>query len=273
MIFISKLNYLEEAIFEHRFWLQILGDHSRFILNTLSPNEKNKVQIARSFIQVFDELLAGARMPLNEGQLEDLTQRAKEEAEAIRVFKLQIIRDHIEGMVIIDLTPTFINHMVNEVEEYLRVIHWIMGNKIPSAHPLHDHNLWLPDASGHAGSIYCGLDSTERDLRKKSKEFMKLFEDLYIKADEYNGYLRTGVQDFPALHRLNYQAEDSILLFMGFLNEIEKLRLAKRALGNILPLMVDHMYREECYYLTKLSQKTDINLPDCDPAEPRLEIM
>jgi hypothetical protein len=30
----------EEALFEHRFWLQILGDHARFILNALSPKEK-----------------------------------------------------------------------------------------------------------------------------------------------------------------------------------------------------------------------------------------
>ena len=29
------------------------------------------------------------------------------------------------------------------------------------------------------------------------------FEDLYIKADEFNGYLRTGVNEFPALARLN----------------------------------------------------------------------
>lgn len=268
----SQLNFLEEALFEHRFWLQILGDHSRFILNTLSPNETNKIQIARSFIQKFDELLAEARMPLNGSQLKALTEKAKQEAESIRVFKLQIIRDHIEGMVIIELPPTFINHMVNEVEEYLRILYWVMDNKVPLAHPLHDHNLWLPDASGHAGSIYCGLDSTERDLREKSKEFMKVFEDLYIKADEFSGYLRTGLQDFPALHRLNHQAENSILIFMKFLKEIQGLRMTKKALGTILPLMADHMYREECYYLTKLSQVTDINKPACNPAVPRLEI-
>ncbi|WFA10086.1 DUF2935 domain-containing protein [Tissierella sp. Yu-01] len=267
----SNQRFLESALFEHRFWLQILGDHSRFILNTLSPNETEKIQRARYFIRVFDELLQEARRSLGERELEELTITARVEAEEIREFKLQLIKEHLIGMIIIELSPTFINHMVNEVDEYLRVIHCIFAKKMPVVNPLHDHNLWLPDASGHAGSIYCGLDSTERDLRKKSKEFMKLFEDLYIKADEFTGYLRTNLQDFPALHRLNKLVEDNISLFMEFLKELEKMRLTKKALGTLMPLMADHMFREECYYLFKLSEKTDVNRPNCDPTAPRLE--
>lgn len=30
------------AVFEHRFWLQILGDHARFIFNSLSPPKQQK---------------------------------------------------------------------------------------------------------------------------------------------------------------------------------------------------------------------------------------
>lgn len=61
-------------------------------------------------------------------------------------------------------------------------------------------------------------------------------------------------------------------LFMGFLNEIEELELSKEALGTFAPLMADHMMREECYYLTKLAETTDIEQPQCDPTKPRLEI-
>ena len=50
-------NYLQVALFEHRFWLQILGDHSRFILNALSPTETKEIQIAENFIPIFDQLL------------------------------------------------------------------------------------------------------------------------------------------------------------------------------------------------------------------------
>lgn len=259
-----------EALYEHRFWLQVLGDHGRFILNTLSPTEVEKIISANYFIQIFDELLAEARKPLNELEVELLTQRAQQYSLEIRDFKLQLIREHLVGNIKIELPPTFINHMVNEVEEYLRVIHWILNREIPTAHPIHDHTLWLPDASGHAGAVYCGLDSTERDLRNKSKEFVVIFENLYIKADEFEGYLRTGLQDFPALGRLNTQVENNILLFMRFLMEIEGLRISKKAVGTLMPLMANHMFREECYYLTKLSKATEVNKPNCDATAPRI---
>ena len=36
--------------------------------------------------------------------------------------------------------------------------------------------------------------------------------------------------------------------------------------------MADHMFREECYYLTQLSLKTNVSKPPCDPTTPRLEV-
>jgi len=37
-----------------------------------------------------------------------------------------------------------------------------------------------------------------------------------------------------------------------------------------MPLMADHMAREECYYLTKLSQAGAAALPGCDATAPRI---
>lgn len=51
-----------EALFEHRFWLQILGDHARFIFNGLSSKEAEDVQKANRFIQWFDGLLAQSQV-------------------------------------------------------------------------------------------------------------------------------------------------------------------------------------------------------------------
>lgn len=236
----------------------------------MAPSESDKIYKADSFIKIFDELLEEAREQLDGNQIFELTQRAFLSARNMRKFKLEIIREHIVGKVKIELPPTFINHMVNEVEEYLKILRCLLTEGLPSAHPLHYHNLWLPDASGHAGAIYCGLDSVEKDLRKESKMFVKYFDALYKKADELSGYLRTMVKGFPALDRLNSQAELKIIMFMKFLKEIEEMRLTKKALGTIAPLMTDHMYREECYYLTKLSLASEVSKPDCDPAEPRI---
>ncbi len=266
----SDVAFLKEALFEHQFWLQILGDHGRFIRDALSPGEQDKIEKAGYFILIFDDLLEQARKEPAGEQVYALTKQAFDYAEEIRNFKLQLIREHIAGKIKINLPPTFINHMVNEVEECLRILQCLLDKKIASGHPLHYHNLWLPDAAGHAGGIQCGLDDVETDLRDKSQEFEMDFHILHRKAEEFAGYTRTNLTDFPALRRLNSQVDMKIGMFMRFLKDIEELRESNCAVGTLQPLMPDHMYREECYYLLKLSRVSGINSPGCDPAAPRL---
>jgi len=260
-----------EVLYEHRFWLQILGDHSRFIFDNLSPDEKVKVDKAEQFIKIFDELLEIARRIDERGVL-DLTRKALPYAEELRDFKLLLIKEHLIGKIKIQLPPTFINHMVNEIEEYIYIMKAALAREHYAITPFGLHLLWLPDASGHAGAVLCGLDSTEDKLRKLSEDFVKEFEQLYIKSVEYKGYTRTGLKEFPALSRLNSQVDDKITLFMKFLKEVEDLRMTKKALGTLLPLLTDHMYREECYYLNKLGKVSAIRPPECDPTKPRLKL-
>lgn len=85
------------------------------------------------------------------------------------------------------------------------------------------------------------------------------------------GYMRTGLNKFPALSKLNQDADEEMLCFKKFLKELEKLVKEKKVLGTLQPLMLDHIYREECYYLTKLSMVSEVKRPDCDPGEPRIE--
>ena len=267
----SKFSYLKEAVFEHQFWLQILGDHARFIRDALSPYEKDRIGMAGGYIQIFDELLEQSRRDLSEEQIYELTKMALGYAEEFRKFKLELLRMHLNGQIKINLPPTFINHMVNEIEEYLRILQSLLKQNISEAHPLHYHNLWLPDAAGHAGAIQCRLDDVEADLRGKSRDFMQEFKDLHMKSEEFTGYTRTSLSDFPALKRFNNQVEVRIGMFMRFLKDLEDLVTGKRVLGTLSPLMPDHMFREECYYLLNLSRVTEAKDPDCDPTTPRIQ--
>ncbi|MEK3916060.1 DUF2935 domain-containing protein [Paenibacillus sp. FSL H7-0331] len=52
---------------------------------------------------------------------------------------------------------------------------------------------------------------------------------------------------------------------------MEQLDLKEELLGSLNPLLPDHMYREECYYLNKLAQSGEISVPDCNPTTPRVE--
>lgn len=256
-----------KARFEHRFWLQILGDHSRFIHEALAPVQKEEIEKAQHFILVFDTLLGYA----NTAEITQLSAEAEREVQGLKEFKLELIRKHLIGKIKIHLTPTFLNHMVNELEEYERILQHLKAGQVPPVyHEVHHHLVWLLDAAGHSDAIYTNLDNTEKSLREKSEIFTKHFEAFYLKAVELAGYLRTSLSTFPALTKMNSDTQLEIKLFQSFLQEIEELRLSHQALGTFAPLMADHMYREECYYLTKLSESANLDMPNCDPAKPRL---
>lgn len=263
--------YNDSVLFEHRFWLQVLGDHARFIFTALAPDERGKIQQAKLFIDTFDNLLETSRKDLNSAQLDLLNKSAFSAAQSIRSFKLMIISEQLVEKVKIELPPTFINHMVNEVEEYIALLACILNNQYPSPNPIHYHLLWIPDASGHAAAIASKLDPVEKPLIKRSKNFSKTFDELHIKSIEEAGYMRTNLCKFPALSRLNSEAESEISCFSAFLKELEALVKEKKVLGTLLPIMLDHMYREECYYLNKLSQVSEVSKPNCDPTKPRVE--
>lgn len=259
------------TLFEHRFWLQILGDHSRFILIALPSEEEKKVKKTKYFINLFDSLLDKARGELSREELNSLTDAAYNAACEIRKFKLSILKELLVDKVKFNLTPTFLNHMVNEVEEYMINLNFIMKGQIPLALPIHHHLVWLPDGAGHASAISASLDKVEKDLMKTSNKFSKTFDELSIKSAELFGYMRTSLTEFPALNRLNNQAELEMTSFKKFLCELRELVSNKKVLSRLTPLMPDHMYREECYYLTKLSQSSGSKLPQCDPTKPRIE--
>ncbi|UFJ39314.1 DUF2935 domain-containing protein [Brevibacillus humidisoli] len=262
----------QAALFEHRFWLQIMGDHARFILQGLAPTETEEWKRAEYFKQVYDLLLEKARLELSGDELTKLTEQAQHYTIEFRSFKLHLLRRHLVGEIAISLPPTFINHMVNELEEYVRILQCLCKGEAPApCHPVHYHLLWLPDAAGHAGSITSSLDLVEHQLKEKSREYTRSFEQLYLKAVELAGYLRTHLEQFPALSRFNHQVELEIALFTKFLHEIEEMELTDTVLGTLSPLMPDHMAREECYYLINLAHVTELTPPDCDPTRPRVE--
>jgi len=260
-------DYKETASFEHRFWLQVLGDHSRFIHDSLAPSETEAIETAASFIRTFDQLLE----QVDADDAISLSREAEEAARRLRTFKLQLIKRHLTGNIMIHLGPTFISHMVNELDEYLRLLKDLTQGRVPALyHALHHHSIWLLDAAGHAGAISDNMDRIEKKIKKKSDQFTKNFEAFYLKAVELTGFLRTNLSTFPALERFNDETSLEMKLFTGFLQEIEELELSKQALGTFAPLMADHMMREECYYLTKLAEVTHLEPPGCDPGKPRI---
>ncbi|CAI8727353.1 MULTISPECIES: DUF2935 domain-containing protein [Bacillus] len=254
--------YEEIALFEHKFWLKVLGDHAQFLLDALAQNESEDIQKAMYFVQTFDRFLSN----IHTVNLIAFAKDAHKVAKEIRKFKLNIIQKQLEGKIVIHFTPTFINHMVNEVEEYIMVLEYLIKGEVPPVfHELHYHLAWLTDAAGHAGAISGGLDLVEKRLKEKSEEYEKHFEQFYLKAVEMTGYLRAELHSFPALKKFTKDVSLELTLFSRFLHELEELELSNQVLSLISGRMADHMAREECYYLLKLAQASGLEMPKCNP--------
>ncbi len=267
-----KKDYSSAAAFELRFWLQVFGDHARFIYDSLGANEKQALEQAEYYKTRFDELLEAARTTMKAEAWRELAEKSYTIIMEIRAYKLNLLERHLRGAITLKLGQTFINHMVNEAEEAIRQIGPLVKGELPPLfNPVHYHLVWLLDAIGHSEALAAELDMTEKQLTYRSKAFAKQFTDFYFKAVEMAGFLRTKLDHFPALARFNKQSELVMLMFMQFLSEVEELSVGEEALSIFKPLLADHMYREECYYLTKLAEVSETKKPDCDPGKPRTE--
>ena len=96
-------NYLESAKFEHHFWLQVLGDHARFLHDSLYPSQKEDIEKATDFIHQFDQLLAQVDA-LNTSDAISFANNVEIPVKQLRGFKLSIIKRHLVGEMGIHLT-------------------------------------------------------------------------------------------------------------------------------------------------------------------------
>ena len=256
---------------ENQFWLQIMGDHARILLGSLQPKESEWIQQAGHFVTLFDTLAAQSTEYLPTAAKERFVETVSNSVQQIRTFLLQILRRLIKGSPCVNYTPAILNSMVNESEEYLRVLQQLVQHGEDNMHPIHYHLVWLPDASIHTDAINSELDTAEREMIRKMHRFLHTFDGLHLKSIQMMGLLRTGLPSIPALDRLNTEVADSLTSFSDLLIHIEKLLMQKSLLGSLSVLLINHMYRETVYYLTKLSEAANISPPSFEPALRRKE--
>ncbi len=258
------------ALKELRFWLQIMGDHARFIKNSLDPCQVNLVKVADNFIEVYDRWWkkVTGNDQLKESSISEILRLTL----SIRDFKRELLAERLKNKPITSLSPTFYNHMLNELEDFLRVLADLEVGRANSASILGQHLLWSLDGAGHAAIIGSYLDKVEYQLKEQMKKFEKRFDHLYLKAVELAGYFRSLPPSAQsALEAYNIQMAEEMKCFMILLEELKVGIMKQKITGSLLPLDPDHMYREECYYLHKIAEfQADVSIPDCDPGRSRI---
>ncbi len=249
------LNLREEIIF----WTEIMRDHSEFQYTTLSPREVEYIGQAQYYMQLFESLNQEAKGYKDKSTPADEANLIQKNMTALLnfiQFKRSIVYRLMTCGIEIGLPPSFINHMINEAMEYYRVLCMAQGT-MPMNIALENirlHNIWLPDASGHASAVGAELDPVETKLIKKAEYFVKIFDKLFKKAVEmYQIFERTGLQD-GSLGYFNEEVAKEIDAFICYLEEVKTAReqCVVQATGIFGPLMPDHMIREEKYYLYRI---------------------
>lgn len=240
---------------EHRFWLKILSDHLVFIHEALAPDETETLTRVRELSDNLKNLWNS--LGSDSGTTNHLAnsdhQAALNLAFQIRELKVNLLARHLSEKIKISLPPTFINHMLNEIDEYISLIeHYLETGTVKLPNSIDLHLLWLPDAEGHAASVKAQLDPVEKNVMKDLKQLKHKFNHLFCKAVEFKGYTR-ALSDFPARRYLDEEVNNEMNIFIRLLNEIRDLRMPPQLLGTIQPLMLDHMIMEEQYYLSKLA--------------------
>ncbi len=257
---------------ELRFWTQIMGDHARFIKGSLHPEQTNSNLIANNFMQIFDRFYERVsrtdEIKEPDGLIEDISAAII----SLREFKRELLAAGLQNPSVTSLAPTFYNHMLNELEAFLRVLSVYQPGKTFEESILGEHLLWVLDAAGHAAILCSDLDKVESKLREETKLFETNFNQLYLKTVEIAGYFRGNPPSVqPVLESFNLEVAKAIQKFMIFLLELRNGVAKQQIPGRLAPLEPDHMWREECYYLLKIAKVTP-NLPklDCDPGRPRV---
>ena len=244
---------------EIEFWTRIMRDHGEFQYTNLAPSECKYIKRAKYFMDLFESLHEDVKAlsdTISNKELLNLIPKNIAALQQFIEFKREILEMILKCNIDIGLSPTFLNHMINEAMEYYRVLCIIQGN-IPYNEPLENirlHKIWLPDAAGHASAIACDLDAIEKELITKGDKFAKRFNELFIKAYEmYKMFERTSIENGSLLY-LNKEVEKEIDKFICYLEDIEQLRKCCNIFGTgtLKPLIPNHMIREEKYYMHRV---------------------
>lgn len=241
---------------EIEFWTRIMRDHGEFQFYSLAASEQEALNTAQYFRNLFDRLHIESRS--NQLPIADLIAETKTAVTQFIDFKRYMLSRLMTCTIKLSMTPTFLNHMINEALEFLHALN-LADNTIQSNNVmelLRLHTIWLPDASGHASFVAAELDSVEREYIKEADKFTEKFDNLFKKAfSMYSMYERTRVLD-GAIHHLNEQVKNALREFIVFLEAIEELNIECSILpsGTFSPLIANHMMREEGYYIYKISE-------------------
>lgn len=251
----------ELDVYDHyKFWFRVLQDHMIFIIKR-SSNGSRYPELANQYLNDITRM-KDLLVNNNIRDFSEFNDAVISSIDGIRIFKQTILTELLQGPAKISLPPSFISHMLNELEKFRFITHYVKSNgEFPRPNSLNEHELWLTDIIGHLQGIKDNLDPVEKLIRKRLCKESKVFKCLRMKAEEFIGYARHNIVGGNHVEKLNADTIDAVLVYINLLDEITTLRHDNYALGLIDTHMLIHMIFEEIYYIKGLVNST----PNYDP--------
>lgn len=238
------------------FWLGIMRDHTMFQMNALASSEKQSITAAQFYHSFFQRMHRRAERGTDSPAMRNEIMQG---LTGFIQFKTDLLRELMTCDLVMNMTPSFINHMINEAMEFETYLTRQTLASEPFEYTLlltDQHRIWLIDAAGHAAFIAANLDANESLLIAEAQQFQDAFNKLAHKAVELLTILKRTALNDGALILLSEEASDWICKFIDFLQKVKNLRAACRAMatGMLSPLVLEHMMREERHYLNSIKQ-------------------
>lgn len=254
--------------YENNFWLRIMRDHLSFIRDKLGSNEVELLLETKNLIPIANTLLKRAKDVRDTNISVSSLVGFDASFNAILPFlerlaklKKTILARQLEGKINFSLPTAFVNETLDELEEYKIILEeYTYYGEVPRPDILRLHKLWLSNMNYHLGLIKSNLDPIEKMLATSVKQVEKSAVHLFERTIETIKYLRSGLTRFPEIDKLNSAAEAETLSYLVLLGKIAEMMESKTVLTTLDALTIDHMMREERYYLFKLGAKIDPEL-------------
>jgi len=250
------------------FGFQLLGDYARFICDAVCYRYQEVINGCAGFIKTFDDLYARSLQAMTSEELAASNKEAYTNVQDFRKYLLTVLKGQIDQNIVIHENPQTMNMMVNTTELLLDGLAAYMRGEYPDTSTL--ATVWMEnilitalDIENHIGNLYF-------EKKTKAREFAELFLKLHMKSLTLDGMRRTGMKDFPALTEFYGEIQLAMVGYAELLVDLIRLISDKKYTGMLTLLDVDSTYRRACFFMTKLSQISDIPAPVCDPASPRM---
>lgn len=250
---------------EISFWTENMKDHSSFQYHNITPEQQEDLEKAKHFITRFSQLnteIKNISDRLLSRKLDVIITKNIELLRNFIRFKEYLIAKLSQSGMELKLTPSLLNHMINEAVEYLNILA-IARQGSPLNKTLENirlHTIWLRDSAGHGAAIATSLDPKEIILIATAEKFQKKFNNMSVKAFELYPLYNKAALKVEAISQFNELVEKEVRSFIRFIDSIRLLKVNLNVAENLQPIILEHIIKEENYYLQRIKELAEEEL-------------